>query len=63
MNDTVILYELGLVSEIDKSLGEEIKYRWRYTHSSDKLILTGYVTGDEGTIRDTGSEIVYKVVR
>ncbi len=40
-SDTLRMDEYGLVSEVDASLGEEIKYQWTYLLAGDELRLVG----------------------
>jgi hypothetical protein len=58
-NDTLEIHEYGNISEV-YNRGREIKYRWRYIRTNDKLKLIGYIKGVEKPIAPTSNNVTYE---
>lgn len=58
-NGTLILSEWRLKSEVNPSLGSEIKFKWRYIHKANQLTLTGYASGPSRTIESSKDTVIY----
>lgn len=59
--DTLEIHEYGHISEIH-NLGLEVKHRWQYILTNNKLNLTGYIDGTEFPIEPTSIDVSYKLL-